>query len=555
MGNTRQLVNWYWWKNYFPIIVMVVFVILAQMIYWIASDAVSASTQKLISMILAMSMASGVFSAVIVFTGGHNLDLTSGNSAFPAWLYTLPISSVQLAMVPVIGMIIGLAWSWIPFALAIRAVQPSLSIVQLVFLPWLGLCGGAFWLQALAWRPFPTGWHRLSVVLIISLIVAFSVPLAGLMPIWFPAFAVVTFAMTGFMAAFYSVEKARHHGQRLKNVSSSISAPTLSTESNPTFASFTKLQLDSSLAALAWRNWYRIGRIVVALMLVISIATVLLTFVASPSANILLILLVPTALLAAVGPKLARESYFKSEFELPNYLAVLPVSNRRLLVARLFNALTISVVTWSMGLVVSVIWLATADNLADFDAIVRSLEQMFPSRFGSGWPLVAGGLLFTIYTAIVAPLPGLTLGLCGRKRFEIMVTALVYLTGVIVIVTLSWYITGVLDRLTTPEARSEYMSRLTSWIPTCLAGLLIIKFLLVAFSVWAVNRRGAFDWKSVGGWLMAGAGVCLLLVVLFCVLIPNSFIGTQNTAMIVILLFPCATLVSAFAAIDWNRHR
>lgn len=85
--------------------------------------------------------------------------------------------------------------------------------------------------------------------------------------------------------------------------------------------------------------------------------------------------------------------------------------------------------------------------------------------------------------------------------------------------------------------------------------MLIGMIVVTAISLWVANKRVSISWNAISGPLIVGASACTIIATIFCLLIPASLIPLHTTAMIVVLLFPCASLLLAPAAIDWNRHR
>ncbi len=550
MGNTLQLVNWYWWRNRFSIIVMISFVIIAQSMFWMTGHVLPESYSPMVGVLLGISMLASTFSAINVFTAGRNLDLTSGKSAFPEWLYSLPISSLKLALVPVIGMLVSIAWAWLPFALTIRVSDSSIPILDLFVLPFLGIAGAASWLQALSWSPFKTGWHRLFIIVVAMTLVAGLVAVGSILPVWFRNTAFFVVAVCGLFAAIVSVFRARYRGWKSEAATIETASESVATKIN------LNIELRSTMSALLWRDWNRLGRIVPCLMLMISIPTLLFVIFATPSAEtMLLIFVAPIFLLGLVGTTLGKDAYFKGQFEWPQCLSSLPVSNREFLQSRLLNCFRISIVMWSMAAIVFIVWMLKPGNFEQLQQLASSLEQMFPSRTGVGWAMLTGWLLFTLYVATVASLPSMVLGLCGRKYIELIVVILASLIGLVTIVGGSIYVTDLLGRLTTPELRTEYLNGLYGWIPVLLVCLLIGKLAIGALSIWVAKKRVGFVWRQEQSRFIVGSLACLALVTIFCWLIPPSFSPITYTATVVVLLFPFAAFFLALSALDWNRHR
>ena len=153
MNKTIHFYRWFWWQHRISLSLMLFTVAAAQLFFWIGSESYDIELTMVPIMI---SIAVAVVVAIQVFTFGGNLDLTSGRSSFPKWLFTLPIKGVELAMIPVVAMIAALAWGWIPASLAFGhfwATENTFDLLDFslfVFLPWLGMSAFGCWLQAVS---------------------------------------------------------------------------------------------------------------------------------------------------------------------------------------------------------------------------------------------------------------------------------------------------------------------------------------------------------------------------------------------------------------------
>lgn len=556
MNSNLSLIYWFWWRNRIQISIIVASVVVAQLIYW---TGIVFEHDALNMMPLLLSIGATVISAMAVFTFGSNLDLTSGKSSFPQWLFTLPIASFRLALVPALAMALTLAWGWMPAIAAISTSPASGSepvSTSLLILPWLGMCAFGNWLQAISWYPFRSAWHRLIVILLMSFLVAL-LSVLGMIGDFGPQYAttvIVLCALTGFVAAIASATHARRFMWRSDVISGTAFGLSWDSEvedKNRTLSplsSFKNLNLYSALAALRWRDWHRLGKAPVLLALLIVVPLVVLVLSVETSPNILAFLLVPAALLSLASSSLAKTTYWKGEFGLSNNLSSLPVSDEKLLLARFRTTLRASVLTWALTLAVVLIWLTKSSSRSQFEWVIEELTVLT----GSGLPVMMAIFLFTFYIAVVAPWPGLAIGLFGKRWITWTVFATLFLASMVLSFATGSHIVRMIVNHT---SRAGYLQWMFDRLPSFLVSALILKFVFAVSLLAIAIRNQLLNWKTVSklGALLATG--CVVLISLFLALLQNTELPFFEATALLIAMFPCGSLILARIALDSDRHR
>ena len=540
--------------------VMLFFVVGVQLIFWSGMD----STFTPQDFLFRMSCLICFYGAVTIFSFGNDLDLARGGSAFPRWLFTLPIASIRLAMVPTLSMVIAMGWCWIPFALAsvfCEVTEDAVKMpVRFVIVPWLGMSAFGNGIQAIAWWPFRFAWQR--VVIIAGAILAFVSWLAfGEILYMGPAYycyPVYVATIVAFAASIASVFRARHLTWRKESGFDFRNWLRPSSETETTHASH---QVDpilfpasfkSQSKALRWRDWKKIGRAPVYLMAAIVIPTVaLVAFLhETPVAIVIWVLgFGPSVILALSGNRFGRNSFWKSKHEISHHLAALPVTDHQLLFNRILNLIKASLFTWCIAFLLPVVWYLRGANA---DQLPRLFSHLLESPEASLTPLLGGLVVVTLYMALVAPWPGFVVGLTGRRRVKL---AAIFLFIAMVIlaqhVLLRSEGSETDRRMIGPEFSYIVLERFNEQIPILLA----IKALVGVAAIGLVIQRKLLSWKKVLYHCLAIAVFLAIFSGLHLALSQTTIAPQADVFWFTLLFCPVGSVFLSYVAFDWNRHR
>ena len=571
MQDSFHMLNWFWWQNRITILLMLVSVLLAQSAFFFGGNATLDSWQPFLLMI---SIAVACLSAITVFSFGANLDLTSGRSSFPNWLYNLPVASSRLALIPILAMIAALAWGWIPAANAFghfwrNQSGPDMapSNYNFLVLPWCGLSAFGLWLQAIAWWPFRSAWSRLGclgmLVFVLSLLIAFGRELH--LGVWFPTIAIMTSMATGFLAAIFSATKARHLAWRSEADGPGIMRLTTAANPDAKLSDFIARSFRSPISAMAWRDWKQLGRAPFILILMIC-APMALLVATLPSSFYLLVTLsfIPAVLLVFVGPMLGKSRYWKDNYELSTFLSGLPISDNQFVKSRFGNTIRTACVLWASVMAVSLIWLIRQENRQALLGLVDGYATL--ETVNNGWSAIWVLLTVTLYLAIIAPWPGLALGMYGRKWLKRIVPLACFVSGLSVFIYACTEADGTMVQLSNPETRGAVLASLASGARNSLAIALGLKFIVgVGLLAYACRLQTTpnsnaepvrlIESKQLLTWGPIMLGLSIAAAAFFCWMLVPFGLASRDIVMVVVLTFPFGAIVACRLAFDCNRHR
>ncbi len=558
MQNSVYLCNWFWWRNRASILVMLGSVLIAQAAFWIwgGEDSLPES-------LLAISIAASCLSAFTVFTFGSDLDLTSGKSAFPQWLFNMPVASVRLGLIPVLAMVVALAWGWMPAAGAMKysmsqasdAAGPS--YFELLVLPWMGLCAFATWMQAIAWWPFRRAWLRLGCLgaIVLGIVLLQSVGVLFELGAWYPACATIIPAISGFVAAVFSATRARHLTWRSE--AESVGVADLRSDvgcEEQRLATFISNDFSSSISAIAWRDWTQLGRAPLILMLMLSVPTAIcVAAVASAFQIVIFMFCVPAMLLLLVGPMLGKSRYWKDNYALSTYLGGLPVSDGQFVASRFVNTLKTAFALWGCALGVALVWLARDENRVALKSLVEQMSQI--EGVVSGWTGVIACVLLTLYLAVIAPWPGLAIGLYGRKWLKTLTMIVLCFCGFWAFVYICLKADKLMPRLNNPQLRGPLLESILEQVRFWMTIVLGTKIVLAIVFVGVALRRQVLQARELAIGIPSLLAGCGLSVAIFSGLLVPFGVSAWDIALVVGLTFPCASLVASRVALELNRHR
>lgn len=591
MNRSLMVLNWFWWRYRLLLVGSVCFVILSQIIYWLG---VTLQVENLEPWSIMLHFAAfGTFAtALTVFSHGAELDLTSGKSSLPRWLQYLPVRNQVLSVVPIVAMLVFFTCAWFPYSLTLLHYESTLSkvsnwdisltscLIYFVLLPWIYLCAVGMWVQATSWWPFKFAAFRLvalfgAVYLLLSAVVKFSDIEYDkeLYDSWmqavltergwaYIALAIAVFAIGG-VSAVLSVSHARQRSTLAESEWTGAFWKKWVSNAKQFLASFTTSvaeeasRFETEPEAIQWRDWRRLGQYPCWAMLLLSLWLLYCDFGMA---------LFPVAFLVCVisGTLMGKNKYWKGYKPFSPFLGTLPVTNETFLRMRYANAFRVSVVCWGIAGLAFLIWFLKLENRAMLQSISVVASNSLGAEFGKlpfGLNILWALLLVSFVATVVAPLPGMVVGLCGRRPIHITYSIVGAFSGVAGLMGLLAISSRITDQLGAPEiiesvqAKNEYIESLFNWFFNCFSVLLVFKILVVIAAIYLQVRRGIFCGRSIlkYGSLLAIAFV--LLGAAFWFLLREADFQFRWIPLWLAILFPFGSMLLAPVALDWNRHR
>ncbi|MEM7454542.1 MAG: hypothetical protein AAF456_09360 [Planctomycetota bacterium] len=576
MNTAVQLFNWFRWRHWVAFPAMALSVIVAQLLCWCGASALDPA---FCTSALTLSMLLVFVCSITVFTFGNDLDLMSGKSSFPAWLYNLPVGSFKLALLPVLAMVLAMSWCWWPAAAGMAflndtPVRAELSSpLSLWILPWLGICAFGNTLQAVAWWPFRAGWQRI-LTLAILFVGGITLLMVNTIQGTSGSFAwtsTITISIVAFSAAVVSVIRGRQFTWRasgLFDARHGNSKSWISRAQRLFLAGQTPEQFGSKWSALLHREWTSVGRypalfvLLIALPSVTCIVLFLLRYAPTYPQPMVggFLISIPwlvacgcVSMGALAGTTMAKDRYWKGSYEVPVYLSAMPVSDDTLFQAKVINTLKMSAGVILIGIVTMAImvWAAWVNpgstkgmivpDLQMSGGIILDAEFIAQTKFGASdiEPLFLAGVLCATLCTFSAPWIGLAMGMTGRSWF--VVAASTALLGGLVI--------GMIVLENGIDSTMFYAT-----IRFLLITLLAIKVASAVAAIWMAVRAGVFSSSLVRTMSAIVASGAVMSVGIY-VLLETAMFRSDLWTLFAVTMIPCASVIFSRVAIDWNRHR
>jgi hypothetical protein len=500
----------------------------------------------------------GAYSHLLVCFGYIEMDAQKTQIGFPGRLLLKPVSTVRLALAP---MLIGGAITVTVFAAWAELVLRHLVGISASDLLWTStvLVSFLWWMQALAWG-FPLPKVRMLAVVMVAVAHFFvwHIPQkpASEWPGWrWPILAalLVTAAPAAWMG-LKLMRQGRWEGpSRFSMLWSRLRLGRVPGRRG---------RFGSAFGAQFWLEWRRQGWLLpriaggMALLIggVFGIAFFLLRRISGEAAQggdsewvmilsmfVLSLLVVPLVLSVVMSPVLAKFDRLHASAELPVYIAVRPMPNGGIVMAKLAMALATSALTWLIT-VAACLWLA----LMGKGILISRAGWVTPYgtvAFMSGCVPVLLVLFIWTWKNLVA---GIGACLTGRAWIGVAssIWRLFLLEGVGLLAWSAW-------------TNVNFREALLPWLPGILIASLAAKIAVSATAFVLGLRRNAITARAVG-WIVGGWLVCGLFVAGYaghvCKAIhkPDVWIWI---ALAGFLVLPLADLAIAPLALAWNRHR
>ena len=587
MRQAAQLMAWFWWRHKVMLVLGFASVVVGQLCYWMAVYC-GASQENLRPFIILLhaSFFTALGTTLTVFSHGADLDLTSGKSSLPRWLHYLPVRNYLLAVVPMVALIVGLAWAWFPYQLSLLHFFDSASndkflesgsIYYAVLLPALFFFAVGFWIQATSWWPFRFAAFRAIAIFAIGYILIrsateiikpfrenddYNSTLEALVAegSWhLDALAFGSLAL-GAVAAVFSISMARRRTTLAESEFSGSIGASLTGFANRVHQTMSpdafsiNSRFENNHDALRWRDWKKLGQFPCWVMLCIAVWALLYNVV-------LALFLVAVLVCGFSGSTLGKNKYWKGSKPFSPFLGTLPVANDTFLYMRFVNAFRVSLVCWGIAGACFLIGLLSSDVRGGIQAFMIFATDLCEIDTKFGINILAVVLLMSFYLTVVAPYPGLAVGLCGRRLVHIATNIVL---GALFFISWAGMGLGMVNlqiKLQSPELANnsaltqEFIDSTYSKVFLVLCILLVVKVLFAFVAIGFQVRRGVFAWKPILKFGTVMAVCCTVLVGCFWFLLQGTDVSLRWLIVISVVLLPLGSLLMAPVSLDWNRHR
>jgi hypothetical protein len=482
----------------------------------------------------------GLFFACAGFIFSHGeIGPRPKNSSFPAWMFTLPVSTGQLVLWPMLGGAAAMALMWVVTA---RVVFRPVGLDVPVWWPALGLAATLAWLQAIDWSP-------------LGLLNKFLLAVVTLVAVWGTSYAVVEkyhvedwralplllFLPAAYAAALAGVSRARHgafEGRAGWQGLLETVARHLPERRRP-FASPGRAQF--------WLEWRRCGVLVPVVLgawatLLAALGLLVSQGFLGEACLLTLVYLVPIFSPLA-GAVLGKSEVWSRQFAMSAYTAGRPLTSGSLATARILAAV------WGL-------WVGCA-LLAGIAALSFALRDNWEMA-QSMWRNITRGV-DPRYEQVVGPL--FVLGLGGATSLQLTGHLCAGLSGRfwVLAATFGFYLLVVpnfilIDSLVrNTGGGGDYKVAVADLFPVIVYGLILLKFQAATGVAYALLRRRlatvTFVATVFAFWLVS-AGSLLGYVVCRTGMDP-----LRPLPVGVILYCPLTRVLLAPLAVEWNRRR
>ncbi len=474
-----------------------------------------------------------------VFSFGLDGDLAARQSMYPARLFTLPVTTATLSLLPMLYGTTAMMILWL--ATRTFAIWPSGIPVPWI---WPALLAASLlaWTQALTWMPYPISGLRI----LVTVLWLGTIDTTAILALHFKAHESVMLGILApqiplaYLVARFALARARRGD--VPDWRAAFTAPA-QIASRPRH----RERFPSAASAHAWFEWRRHGRSLPAWVAILLPFELVLLWVAGDSAGLVITILVAVLLTppfmatfaaAAVGTSStnAGQSYGVTPF-----IATRPQTTAELIAAKLRMASRSVSVTWVLVLLAMMIALTLSGTWGLVLGRLRRLSEIVGTpRTVVAVLLLVGGCIAVTWTQLVQ---GLYVGLSGRasliKGSVVLVLGFFFLFGPFV----EWIVD------------SRRLGEVWSALPLVFAILVAVKMVAAVWILVRLYRGRVLSDRA----LVLGAGFwCVAVFALYGVLVwllGAPHIPHYLVMLLAILAIPLARLSAAPLALAWNRHR
>ena len=494
-----------------------------------------------VAFVTALPTSASIAYFLAVFSFGLSGDVAARESMFPARMFTLPVTSAQLALWPMLYGTAAMAVLWL--AIRLLAIWPAAFNVPVA---WPALFGAVLlaWIQALTWMPYALRGLRVLVAILWLTMIAFGYSLA----IHFKAPEHVMLALLAphlplaYLIARRAVARARCSDlpdwrdtlTRLGRIADLLPVR--------------RGHFPSPASAQVWFEWRRHGRslpLLVGILLPFQLALVFLfNHVPHLVMEVLIAVLLTAPFMAMFVAATVRKSSRdgSDSYELSTFVATRPMSSVALVSAKIQVTIWSTLAAWA--LVLSATPLAL--YLSDCWGLVTDLARQLVDVVGTARAITIGmlGLVALVTTTWKQLVQSLYVGLSGRA-WLVKGSAFLALALLFVVVPVGKWVIGT----------SEVLVALWDALPWILTVLVCVKMVAATWIVIRLRDTRLLSGRTLIAGATCWATVVVALLGLLVWLVPTTLLKGHVLALVAILAVPLARLSAAPLALSWNRHR
>jgi hypothetical protein len=459
---------------------------------------------------------------------------------YPARLFTLPVTTTALSVLPMIYGTAAMMILWV--ATRTFALWPP-GIIRVPWI-WPAFLAASLlaWTQALTWMPYPLPGLRI----VVTVLWLGTIDTTALLALHFNAHEPLMLGIItpqiplAYLVARFALARARRGDVPDWRAAFAGLAQIASRPRR-------RERFSSAASAQAWFEWRRHGRSLPAWVAILLPFELVLLWVSGESSGLVLtiligVLLTPPFMATFAATAVSRSSANASDaYGVTPFVATRPLTNAELIAAKLRMAIRSVSVTWLLVLLSMAIALKLSGTSGLALERLRRLSEIV------GMPrtvvfalLVLGGCIAATWTQLVQ---GLYIGLTGRAS---VIKASVFLT-IGFFLLFGPFADWIVD--------SGRLGEVWSALPLIFALLVTVKMIAAVWILVRLYRGRVLSDRA----LVAGAGFwCAAVFALYGVLV--WLLGTPHIPhylimLLAILAIPLARLSAAPLALAWNRHR
>jgi hypothetical protein len=316
------------------------------------ADAFGRHTVQLLHLLNVGLLIATIVPLLMIFSY-QEFKSTTVSTGFPTRFFTLPLTSLQLVLIPMVFGVTAIGLFWSIWATSIKMVGENRMFVGVLLGAWLA------WSQTVLWLP-AKGHFRLTAVGVVWMAfahVAVTPVFPQHAPWWLKGNTVigllVSSALAAFVVSWILIARQRSGGSARGSIHSPIERMSAILPGRiPKF--------DSPAAAHFWFEWQRSGYQLPRMVAVLLIGT-LLAMVAIPSVStegtedalegfVLFSLTMPIMLAFLLGKPLSKPDFWASDLAVPSFIAAKPLATEEIIAAKMKAAARSTVLTWLLVL-------------------------------------------------------------------------------------------------------------------------------------------------------------------------------------------------------------
>ncbi|HTG99850.1 MAG TPA: hypothetical protein VL882_06260 [Vicinamibacterales bacterium] len=476
---------------------------------------------------------------IAVFSFGLNGDLAARQSIYPARLFTLPVSSAELAGWPMACGLAAMSMLWVIARIA--ALWPLRLDLPIVW-PGVMMAVVLAWTQVFMWMPYGFRGLRVAVAVIVLITLDTLVILA--INYKMSETALVAFLApqlpVAYLCACLVVARARRGVVPDWNVFSRARVGEAAKPRSP---------FRSMAAAQVWFEWRRNGRslpVMVALVLPFEVATLFITGFGSTAyvfKVLIAALLTPILMAGFTAATVSKANPFaRDAYGVTPFTATKPITTVALIAAKLRMAMWSTLATWIVALAL----IAIGFSWSGADSVLSEWGQWFVTKVGMPRAIVAaavtlGGLLLGTWMMLVQ---GLFVGLTGRE-WLIKTTGIAWL---VIFMALG----PILEAIWDSTAALRWLWNNWIFFPAILVVLKMTAAIVIAKRL---SRSGVIGDGALAAGAASWAAIVFVLYGAFVWWADTPVLPRYLFLLIAILAVPLVRIAAAPLALNWNRHR